>query len=71
MVSWMDSVERNRAELREIADLGFARVEVMIERVNGRVDSRYLDLLRWSLTFWVGTTLAMAGTLAALMRLGR
>jgi hypothetical protein len=118
LVNWMDSVEQNRAELREVNDLafaridarfgeaearreafrhgiqgdlaafrgeiqgdlaalrdemhaGFARLEVAIERVNGRIDARYADLLKWSLTFWVGTTLAIGGTLAALVRFGR
>jgi hypothetical protein len=104
-LTWMDSVERTRAEafcqeirgellvlrdemrgglaavrdemnggfaaLREEMHAGFTRLEVAIERVNGRIDTRYLDLLKWSLTFWVGTALAIAGTLVALARLGR
>ena len=122
MVSWMDSVERNRAELREVADLGFARIdarfgeaearidtrfaeadarwtrtleafreefrselaelreemhagfsrlEAMILKTDARIDQRFADLLKWSFTFWIGSTLTLVGALVVLTRLAR
>ncbi len=107
MVSWMDSVERNRAELRETSDLafarvdarfgeaearmeafrheirselaafrdemhtGFARLETMILRTEARIDRRFADLLKWSFTFWIGSTLTLVGALVVLTRAGR
>ncbi len=126
MVSWMDSVERNRAELREVNDLAFARIDArfgemeaqfdarfarvdgrfaemearidgrfaemdarfdakldreigklrdeMITgfgRVESRIEQRFADLMKWSLTFWLGSVIALIGALTVLQRLGR
>ncbi len=36
MVSWMESVERNRAELRETSDLAFARIDARFDQAEAR-----------------------------------
>ncbi|MGH7668062.1 MAG: hypothetical protein ACRENQ_01110 [Gemmatimonadaceae bacterium] len=113
MVGWMESVERNRAELREISDMafaridarfgqaearfgqmesrfealldrrltvlrdelrdemhaGFARLDATISNVEMKIDQRFADLLKWSFTFWVGSTLTLMGALVVLSRL--
>lgn len=117
MVDWMESVERNRTELREMNDLAFGRIdarfgeseerirrevaadivqlrqamesgfsklrdemngmtsgisrlEVLIAETNGRIDARFSDLLKWSFTFWAGSTLTLLGIAAAIVRWG-
>jgi len=132
MVGWMDSVEHNRAELREVNDLafaridarfgeaearidlrfvqlearidrkcvemdarfiemearfdaklnqriaelreemlaGFARLERMILQTDAKIDQRFADLLKWSFTFWIGSTVMLAATLVAFARWG-
>ena len=113
MVGWMESVERNRAELRETSDMafaridarfgeaearfgemevrfealldrriaalreelrdemhaGFARLDARIAGVEMKIDQRFADLLKWSFTFWVGSTLTLVGALVVLSRL--
>lgn len=39
MVNWMDSVERNRAELREVSDLSFARIDARFGQMEARFDT--------------------------------
>ena len=48
MVTWMESVERNRAELRETGDLAFARIdarfgqaEARFGELEARIDTRF------------------------------
>ncbi len=36
MVTWMESVERNRAELRETSDLAFARIDARFDQAEAR-----------------------------------
>ncbi|HEX8723837.1 MAG TPA: hypothetical protein VF737_00450 [Gemmatimonadaceae bacterium] len=141
MVSWMDSVEHNRAELREMNDLAFARIDARFGemdaridgrfsemdaridgrfaemdaridgrfgemdaridgrfgemearfdakldreigqlrqemaagfgRVESRIEQRFADLMKWSLTFWLGSVIALIGALAILRQFGR
>jgi hypothetical protein len=115
MVTWMESVERNRAELREASDMvfaridarfgemearfgqmearfqalldrrigalrdelrdemhaGFGRLDARISGVEMKIDQRFADLLKWSFTFWIGSTLTLVGALVVLGRLGR
>jgi hypothetical protein len=115
MVGWMESVERNRAELRETSDMafaridarfgemearfdakfgemearfdaklnariaelreemlaGFARLERMILRTDAKIDQRFADLLKWSFTFWIGSTITLVGALVVLSQLAR
>jgi hypothetical protein len=40
MVDWMDSVERNRADLREMNDLAFARVDARFGEFEARFRQR-------------------------------
>jgi len=71
----MDSVERNRAELREemhagLASLrdemrhGFSHLEIRMER-------RFTDLMIWAMVIWVGSAATLAGTLIAVAHFGR
>ena len=57
MVSWMESVERNRAELRETSELAFARIDArfgqaearfgeMEARLEQRIDARFAAMER-------------------------
>ena len=111
MVGWMESVERNRAELRETSDMafaridarfgamearfgemearfdaklnariaelreemlaGFARLERMILQTDAKIDQRFADLLKWSFTFWIGSTITLVGALVVLSQLAR
>lgn len=129
MVDWMEQADRNRADLREMNDLAFgrmdarfgesdarfreseermrrevradlaefrqaieaelakvrqelndirsefpriesglSRLELLIERTNGRIDSRFSELLKWSFTFWAGSTLTLLGIALVLAR---
>lgn len=82
MVSWMESVERNRAELREANDMAFERIDArfgrvealfreMESRLESKLDRRYADLIKWSFTFWVGSTLTLLALALAIVRQGR
>ncbi|HUX33444.1 MAG TPA: hypothetical protein VMV51_06185 [Gemmatimonadaceae bacterium] len=114
MVDWMQSVDRNRAELRETNDLAFARLDarfgefearfqqrtdelrhdadmqfaglrqemhsgfsaaheemhVGFARIETRLEQRFADVLKWSFTFWIGSTVTLVGVLVALARWG-
>jgi hypothetical protein len=55
-MSWMETVDTTRAdiaELRHEMQIGFTRMETVIER-------RTADLMKWSFVFWVGAVLAIA-----------
>lgn len=55
-VTWMESVDSNRAdiaELRQEMQVGFARMETAIERCKS-------DLMKWSFVFWVGAVASIA-----------
>ena len=56
LVTWMEGVDRSRAdvaELRTEMQVGFARLEALIER-------RISDLMKWSFVFWVGAVVSIA-----------
>ncbi len=40
MVGWMESVERNRAELRETSDMAFARIDARFGEMEARFDAK-------------------------------
>jgi hypothetical protein len=54
-----------RDEFRDEMHAGFARLDDRIAGVEMKIDQRFADLLKWSFTFWVGSTL----TLVVLSRL--
>lgn len=47
------SIRADFAELRQEMNVGFARLETLIER-------RSADLIKWSFVFWVGAVAAIA-----------
>jgi hypothetical protein len=67
IMTWMDDIERQRdgvhelrsdmkadfAEVRQEMQVGFARMEALIER-------RISDLMKWSFVFWVGAVVSIA-----------
>jgi hypothetical protein len=75
MVDWMQHVDVQRAELRELADLQFSRFSALLsEQITGlrhefnvglarletKIEQRTADLIKWSFVFWVGAVGAIA-----------
>ena len=63
LVTWMEQADSHRAdvaELRHEMQLGFSRIEAMVEK-------RFGDLMKWSFVFWVGAVSAIAA-LAGVLR---
>ena len=69
LVTWMQTVDDHRAELRELNELSVARLEARIGQVESRldgrigqvesrleakIDQRFADLIKWSFLFWCG-----------------
>lgn len=63
MVTWMQSVDDHRAELRDLNDLtaariearfaqGDARIDVAVKTLEAKIDQRFAELLKWSFVFW-------------------
>lgn len=74
LVSWMESVDSNRAdiaELRHEMQIGFGRLESKIDhalaKMEATIERRTAELLKWSFAFWVGAVLAIAA-LARVLR---
>jgi hypothetical protein len=60
MVDWMQRVGAQRAELRELKDLSFARIDAArADLAEELATRRYGDLLKWSFVFWATTILAL------------
>ena len=83
LVNLMQNMDASRAELRELNDLNFARIESKFEIMSARIDSkfetmsagletkmehRFADLLKWSFVFWVGAGAAIAALAGVLRR---
>src|SRR3990172_410201 len=82
LVAWVSEAQAvNRAELRELADLYFARfgdrLEERIAASEARMDaglaglraevaSRMRDQMKWMFVFWIGTLVPLAGLIVAL-----
>jgi hypothetical protein len=68
MVDWMQNVEAQRAELRELNELNVQRFEMrlaesearVIGRLEAKIEQRVADLMKWSFVFWVGAVGAVA-----------
>ena len=64
LVDWMQHIDAQRVELRELNELNFARFAATLDdRVNKlRVDIERTraDLIKWSFVFWVGAVGAIA-----------
>jgi len=67
----------NRAAVREVADLYFARFDARLEKglaeVRSEMDVRLADqrpdLVKWMFMFWAGTIIPLAGLMIALTKL--
>jgi hypothetical protein len=84
LVNWLNQIDTsNRAELRELNELNFARFDVKLEQrivevkaevreavSSVRDEMRALEgrLTRWMFVFWAGTTVTVLGTLVALLK---
>ncbi|MBI4420400.1 MAG: hypothetical protein HY560_06205 [Gemmatimonadetes bacterium] len=78
MVDWMHQVDTQRAELRELNELNFARFAALlgervselrqdVSRLETKIEQRSADLIKWSFIFWVGAVGAIA-LLAGVMK---
>ena len=56
-----ERMDRRIAELRQEMQVGFARLETMIER-------RSYELIKWSFVFWMGSVVTLVGALVAMDR---
>jgi len=70
---WQETARVNRAEIREVADLYFARFEARLEKglaeVRAEMAGQRADLIKWMFIFWAGTVIPLAGLALALSRL--
>jgi len=70
---WQETARVNRAEIREVADLYFARFEARLEKglaeVRAEMAGQRADLIKWMFIFWAGTVIPLAGLAIALSRL--
>ena len=82
LVTWMQGVDTQRAELRELNELNFARLDARLStsvaelrqemhagfaQLEARLERRMSDLIKWSFVFWVGAVGAIAA-LAGVLR---
>ena len=70
---WQETARVNRAEIREVADLYFARFDARLEKglaeVRAEMAAQRADLIKWMFIFWAGTVVPLAGLAIALSRL--
>jgi len=81
---WEEAATVNRAAVREVADLYYARFEARLEKglaevrsemtsglalVRSEMASQRADLIKWMFIFWAGTMLPLAGVIIALTKL--
>ena len=74
----------NRAAVREVADLYYARFDARLEKglaevrselakesaqLRSELANQRADLLKWMFLFWVGTMVPLAGLMIALIKL--
>jgi hypothetical protein len=78
LFAWWDEVATmNRAAVREVADLYYARFEARLEKGLAEVRSEMAsglanqraDLIKWMFIFWIGTMVPLAGVVIALIKL--
>ena len=78
LVAWVDgAAARELAQLRELADLHYARFEARLEQRLAEVQASLRvemalgrsDLIKWMFVFWAGTVLPLAGLMVALIKL--
>jgi hypothetical protein len=70
---WEEAATVNRAAVREVADLYFARFDARLEKglaeIRAEMAGQRADLIKWMFIFWAGTVVPLAGLLIALTRL--
>ena len=81
---WQETAKVNRAEIREVADLYFARFDARLEKglaevraemsvlrseLRSEMAAQRADLIKWMFIFWAGTVVPLAGLILALSRL--
>jgi hypothetical protein len=81
---WQETARVNCAEIREVADLYFARFEARLEKglaevraematqgadLRSKMAAHRADLIKWMFIFWAGTVIPLAGLAIALSRL--
>ncbi|MGA2381796.1 MAG: hypothetical protein ABSG61_00010 [Gemmatimonadales bacterium] len=78
LVTWLNAVDQSyRDEFRDLFEANFARLEAHLGRqiaelrADTMVNMQRLEtrLIRWMFGFWIGSWMALAGTLIALQRL--
>lgn len=71
MVDWMQQVEAQRAELRELNELNVTRfsalivefrsdVRAQIAHLETKIEQTRADVIKWSFVFWVGAVGSIA-----------
>lgn len=81
---WEEAATVNRAAIREVADLYYARFDARLEKglaevrsetnkglaeVRSEMANQRADLIKWMFIFWVGTVVPLAGLVIALIKL--
>jgi hypothetical protein len=81
---WEEAATVNRAAVREVADLYYARFDARLEKglaeirselakesaqLRSEMANQRADLLKWMFLFWVGTMVPLAGLMIALTKL--
>ena len=81
---WEEAAVVNRAAIREVADLYYARFDARLEKglaevrsdlakesaqLRSEMANQRADLIKWMFIFWVGTIVPLAGLVIALTKL--
>ena len=81
---WEEAAAVNRAAIREVADLYYARFDARLEKglaevrsdlakesaqLRSEMANQRADLIKWMFIFWVGTMVPLAGLMIALTKL--
>jgi hypothetical protein len=81
---WEEAATVNRAAVREVADLYYARFDARLEKglaevraelakeaaqLRTEMANQRADLVKWMFLFWAGTIIPLAGLMIALIKL--
>jgi hypothetical protein len=74
MMTWMQSVDDQRSQMRDLHELAMARIDARFaeggaridarfseveSRLERKIDQRFADTIKWSFLFWCGAMAAM------------